>query len=113
MNWEQTMTASPIEYSETNDLYMEILKKAQMQADQELVNLIRHRIKNIVSPPKQTLSGCEIIPYPFAVGEPVAVLQDICFWKKSGFWQDLVQFLGVLSFSLSFVLSFFVLSARI
>jgi hypothetical protein len=84
-----------------------------MQADQELVSLIRSRIKHLVVSPKQTASGCEIITFPSVAGESMAVCQEVCFWKHANFWQDLLQFLGVLSFSLSFILTFFVVTTRI
>jgi len=89
------------------DLYLEILKKAEMEADKALVQLIMKRLGETGhSPSSVTKDGCRVFAFPEASPSSIGANQDNLFWKNSQFWQDLVQFMAVLSVSISWFIFF-------
>jgi hypothetical protein len=110
------MTESNLHYNEMTDLYMEMLKGAQKEADRELAALLRHRIKSMSTPPSTTDDGCQIFPFPpLAVQcqEMTAVVDEGCFWKTQVFWTDLIQFLAFFGFSVAAFLNFIYMLAKL
>lgn len=106
------MTSIKNPYSEHRDIYLEILKKAEKEADKALVKLIVERLKESDSTPSVTKDGCQIFAFPAAPFSPCGTLPDKLFWKSSQFWQDLVQFMAILGVSISWFIFFCSLFTR-
>ena len=93
-------------YSEHRDIYLEILKKAEKEADKALVRLILERLKASDSTPSVTKDGCQIFAFPATPFSPSGTTSDKLFWKSSQFWQDLVQFMAILGVGISWFIFF-------
>jgi len=69
-------------YSETTDLYREILREAQRIEDKKLIRIIQQRLKNLGNVSCFTSSGCEIISFPGSMNIPLHPPEDRPFWPK-------------------------------
>ena len=94
---------------EHRDLYLELLKKAEKEADRALVQIIVKKLHLTESHPKVTEDGCQVFAFP---GVPVAAAgtdAEHLFWKSNQFWQDLLQFMAFLSVGIGW----FIFSCRL
>lgn len=69
-------------FNETNDLYLQILRKAQEVEDPRLVGMIMERLKN---QPQSLLAAdapCVVIPFPLAAAKPAGLEEDSRFWPR-------------------------------
>jgi hypothetical protein len=82
------------EFSETTDLYLEILQEAQQIEDKKLIRIIRQRLMHSDPNNYQTNDGCEIILFPAHAAAPVNPQDTPRFWPKFAFAQ-----LGILLFT--------------
>ena len=89
------------------DLYLEILKKAEREADRALVQLIAKKLKATLPGPEATGDGCQVFSFPIMAATPgnTSVNHDL-FWKNGQFWQDLVQFMAILATGSSWFIFF-------
>lgn len=71
-----------IEYSETTDLYMEILQEAQRVEDKKLVEMIRRRLGQLRQPIYTSPDGCQIIVFPKSFLPPDSSEAETRFWPK-------------------------------
>lgn len=69
-------------YSETIDLYREILREAQRIEDKRLIQIIQQRLKSLGNVSFFTSSGCEVINFPGSMALPIQPLEDRPFWPK-------------------------------
>lgn len=69
-------------YSETTDLYREILREAQRIEDKKLIQIIQQRLKSLGNISCFTSSGCEIIIFPGSMALPIQPPEDRPFWPK-------------------------------
>lgn len=99
-------------YSEHRDIYLEILKKAENEADKALVKLIVERLKESDPEPCVTKDGCQVFAFPAASFSPGGTISDQLFWKSSQFWQDLIQFMAILGVGISWFIFFCSLITR-
>lgn len=93
-------------YCEHRDIYLEILKKAEKEADKALVKLIIERLRESDSAPSVTKDGCQIFAFPAAPFSSCGAISDQLFWKSSQFWQDLIQFMAILGVGISWFIFF-------
>ncbi len=93
-------------YHVNRDLYLEILKKAEKEADKALVQLIAEKMKKVTPQPSLTQDGCKIFEFPATVQLASESDSDGLFYKDGQFWQDLSQFMAVLTVGLSFFVFF-------
>jgi hypothetical protein len=70
-----------LEYNETTDLYLEILREAQKIEDKKLIMMIRDRLANYGWNSFSTPEGCEIIPFPCKFTPPAQPMESR-FWPK-------------------------------
>lgn len=99
-------------YSEHRDIYLEILKKAEKEADKALVKLMVERLKACDPAASVTKDGCQIFSFPVTPFPPGGTDPDKLFWKNSQFWQDLIQFMAVLGVGISWFIFFCSLISR-
>ena len=99
-------------YSEHRDIYLEILKKAEKEADRALIKIIAKRLKESEPAPSVTEDGCQIYAFPAPPFAPGTITSDELFWKSSQFWQDLIQFMAVLGVGISWFIFFCSLITR-
>ncbi len=86
-------------YIETRDIYLELLQSAQKHKDQKLINMIREKLKQYSPSSFITEDGCEVIYFP-CINTPFSEPeQELQFWRKPDFWPDLIQFVGMVTFS--------------
>ncbi len=91
------------------DLYLELLKKAEKEADRALVQIIVKKLHLTDTQPEITKDGCQVFAFP---GIPVSATgpdADPSFWKSGQFWQDLLQFMAFLSVGIGW----FIFSCRL
>ena len=100
------MSSSKVPFNEHRDLYLEILKKAEKEADRALMKIIADRLKENRPEPCLTKDGCQVFAFPETGLPPNAPDQDHLFWKSGQFWQDLVQFMALLSAGVSWFILF-------
>lgn len=93
-------------YDDHRDLYLEILKKAEKEADKALIQLIANRLKENAPRPAVTKDGCQVFSFPTTPTTSCGADPDALFWKNSQFWQDLVQFIALLSVGISWFIFF-------
>jgi hypothetical protein len=93
-------------YSEHRDIYLEILKKAEKEADKALIKLIVERLKESDGTPAITKDGCQIFAFPATPFNPGGTIPDELFWKSRQFWQDLVQFMAILGVGIGWFIFF-------
>ena len=87
----------PVEtYSETTDLYREILRDAQRIEDQKLILIIQQRLKILGTASCFTSSGCEIISLPGSMTLPIQSPEDGPFWPKLDYIQPVIIFIAYL-----------------
>ena len=77
-------------YSETRDIYLEILHNAQKVEDRKLIKLIGSRLKEFSLAEAALDQGCEIIPFPAAcsiapAASPMVTPESNTFWPRFGF----------------------------
>ena len=95
------------------DLYLEILKKAEKEADRALVQMIARKLKATLPDPQATRDGCQVFSFPVIAATPCNANADgDIFWKNSQFWQDLVQFMVLLVAGSSWFIFFLNLLTR-
>ncbi len=82
------------------DLYLELLKKAEKEADRTLVQIILKKIQLAAPQPEVTHDGCRIFPFPASPVASVGPDADDLFWKNGQFWQDFLQFMAFFSVGL-------------
>ena len=92
------------------DLYLEILKKAEKEADRALAQMIAKRLKATLPDPRATRDGCQVFSFPMMVA-PCSADGDL-FWKNGQFWQDLVQFMVLLAAGSSWFIFFISLLSK-
>ncbi len=97
------------EYHETNDIYLEMLRKAQNQEDKNLVRLIQRKMKDNRPKAYVTGTGCKVIPFPLSLLPLSTPPENSDFWKDQRFWKELIQCLGILSFFILWFIFFCVL----
>lgn len=100
------MSSNKCPYSEHRDLYLELLKKAEKEADKALIQLIAKRLKETHPKPSVTKDGCQVFAFPAAPNTSCGADPDHLFWKSSQFWQDLVQFMAVLGVGIGWFIFF-------
>ena len=94
-------------YDDHRDLYLEILKKAEKEADRALIQMITKKLQNALPHPKATQDGCKVFSFPVFTGRTInSETTEECFWKNGQFWQDLVQFMGFLAAGTSWLILF-------
>lgn len=77
-------------FSETRDIYLEILQEAQKVEDRKLIKLIGSRLKEFNLADATLENGCEIIPFPSSYSAATAqpqlqTLESGTFWPRFGF----------------------------
>lgn len=100
------MSLSKDSYQVHRDLYLEILKKAEKEADKALVQLIAEKMKKTTPQPSVTKDGCQVFEFPSAVQMTAEQESECLFYKDGQFWQDLSQFMAVLTVCLGFFIFF-------
>jgi len=90
-------------YDANRDLYLEILKKAEKEADQALIQMIARKLKNSLQHPDSTQDGCRIFAFP-AFRSPTAGAEnsESLFWKDGQFWQSIVQLIAFLGLAVCY-----------
>ena len=104
------MSTGGMAYSETNDLYMQMLSEARRLEDKRLAKMILRRIldhQQALDMPEPLFSN--IVSMPTMVVESGPMESEVPFWTQGRFWQDLFQFLSFLSVGMSWMLYFFYL----
>jgi hypothetical protein len=91
---------------EHRDLYLELLKKAEKEADRTLVQIILKKIQGPAPQPEMTQDGCMVFAFPALPAAACGPEADALFWKKRQFWQDLLQFMAFLTVGISFFIFF-------
>ena len=102
-----------IEYDVTNDLYQQMLFEAQKLEDKRLAKMIAGRMtasRHLTKPPEED-SG-NIIIFPLAPSLCLPTEPENPFYKQGQFWQDLLQFMFVLSFGGTWFIFFVHLLAK-
>jgi hypothetical protein len=79
------------------DIYLEMLKKAEKETDAALVAILRERIKSIRPQPVTTHEGCRLYQFPRCGESGDVALSQSYFRQEDRFWQDLAQFIVILS----------------
>ena len=77
-------------YSETTDLYREILREAQRIEDKKLIQIIQKRLQSLGTVSCFTSSGCEIISFPGSMTLPIQPPEDGPFWPKFDYIQPII-----------------------
>ena len=110
------MPDKSINYSHTNDLYMQMLWDAKKIEDQRLVGMLRDRVKRkkhaIAASPMPTGN---VIPLSSLACEPGCCLEpekELCFWKETQFWHAFLPFMAMFSCWVLWFLFFITLLAR-
>ncbi len=106
------MPESTEEYHETNDIYLEMLRKAQNQEDKNLVRLIQQKMKSNRPKAYLTETGCKVIPFPLSILSLPTPPEHGDFWKDQRFWRELIQLLAIVSFFLVWLIYFITLLAE-
>ena len=89
------------------DLYLEILKKAEIEADRALIQIISKKLKATLPHPKSTQDGCQVFSFPLISAPTInGEAGDDLFWKNRQFWQELVQFIVILGTGVSWFIFF-------
>ncbi len=70
-----------LEYNETTDLYLEILREAQKIEDKKLITMIKERLASSGLNSFLSSEGCEIIPFPCKFTPPEQPMESR-FWPK-------------------------------
>jgi len=84
-------------YSETTDLYLQMLRNAQQIEDKKLVKLIVKRIHQ-TTPALATYvtdSGCEITPFPLPYISRFPARSNPEFWLELKFWKGVALTVGM------------------
>ena len=81
------MSDKSMEFSETTDLYLEILQEAQQVEDRKLIRIIRQRLMHAGPSPYMTTDGCVIISFPAPAPAAVSPPETSRFWPKFAFGQ--------------------------
>ena len=84
------------EFSETTDLYLEILREAQRIEDKKLVRIIQRRLRQVRQPVYATSNGCQIIAFPRLFIPPFPQLKKPQFWPKLAYKQIAIIIAGYL-----------------
>jgi hypothetical protein len=92
--------------NENRDLYLELLKKAEKEADRALVQMIRAKLQAAPPLTETTGDGCQILAFPGASVAAPGPAPEHLFWKSSAFWHVLVQFIAFLSFGIGWFIFF-------
>lgn len=103
------MPSSNCPCEEHRDLYLELLKKAEKEADKALVQIILKKLHLTDAPPKVTKDGCQVFAFPGVPAGAASSRGDNLFWKSDQFWQDLLQFMAFLSVGIGW----FIFSCRL
>jgi hypothetical protein len=91
------MPSSNYPCDEHRDLYLELLKKAEKEADKALAQIIMRKLYLEDAPPEVTKDGCQVFAFPGIPAAAACPTADHLFWKSDQFWQDLLQFMAFLS----------------
>ena len=94
--------ASPVDetYTETKDLYLEILWQAQRVEDQRLVALIKERLRCVAGSKAAAVENCaQIIPFPALATGSLAVEGLPLAFEEPSLWPRRPTFQGVSIFS--------------
>ena len=86
-----------LEYNETTDLYLEILREAQKIEDKKLIMMIKERLEDSGWNSFLTPEGCEIIPFPCTFTQPAQPVESR-FWPKMEALQMILIFFMYLLF---------------
>ena len=83
-------------YSETTDIYREMLREAQRIEDKKLIRIIQQRLVSLGTVSCFTSSGCEIIYFPGSMTLPIQPPEDGPFWPKFDYIQPIIILIGYL-----------------
>ena len=72
----------PEEFSETTDLYLRMLRKAQAVEDPRLVGMILERLRQPPSQLAVTDAGCVVITFPLTARQAVPRPEEPRFWPR-------------------------------
>ena len=72
----------PEEFNETNDLYLQMLRRAQEVEDPRLVSMILERLKSGSEHPATIDSACVVIPFPIHIARPESSEEKFPFWPR-------------------------------
>lgn len=117
------MSGKVIDFTETNDLYMQMLWDARRIEDRRLARMLRDRIKQKTVPVspieaepieavRNVIPLTCVCPSGPATGLMCEAEEEYRFWKQSRFWQEFIPFLAIFSFWLSWFVFFVTLLAR-
>lgn len=88
------------------DIYLEMLKKAEKETDAALVAMLRDRIRSMKPQPVVTDDGCRLYQFP-RCGESADIALNRSFLhRQDRLWQDLAQFIVILSVFIAWFLFF-------
>lgn len=110
------MTNCGVGYTETGDLYLQMLSEARRMEDRRLAKLL---IRRIMDHQQATAADQpmfdKVVPLPRAAGGAIAMAMDpeIPFWSQGRFWQELLQFLVIMSVGMGWLLYFFYLVVQV
>lgn len=109
------MPEDMIDFTETNDVYMQMLWDAKKLEDQRLVRMIRERMKRKATLPVPVEAAepmGDVIPLPCPTGMMLDSDEEFRFWKESQFWQEFLPFMAIFSLWICWFLFFMTLLAR-
>ncbi|MGD9368997.1 MAG: hypothetical protein PVH87_25050 [Desulfobacteraceae bacterium] len=78
-----------LNFDETTDQYLQILREAQRVEDKKLVEMIRSRLKQKATRILATGSGCEIIMFPRTWAPSMLLRQERQLWPRQPVAQGL------------------------
>ncbi len=91
------MNAIHPKYSETTDLYLQMLRQAQKVEDKKLIQIIIRRMQQN-TPALATFvteSGCQITPFPLSCVSHAPLQDDSQFWFELQFWKAVGITVGI------------------
>ncbi|MDM8525634.1 hypothetical protein QUF80_19870 [Desulfococcaceae bacterium HSG8] len=73
------------EYSQTRDIYLEILREAQKVEDRKLIKMVIQRMKDTQMPLYVAETGSNIIPFPIPFVLPIQPIEELPrqIWPKN------------------------------
>ncbi len=89
------------------NLYLEILKKAQKESDHHLVQLIIDKLGSQRPLPRRTIDGCQVYSLPQKITPRTALESEAIDWKNSRVWRDLFMVMSSFGFIMTWFLFFF------
>ena len=100
------MSSSYHRSEKERDLYLEILKKAQMESDQALVRIIRQKMRGVLGHSSRTADGCEIFAFPTSIAKVAHAEFDSTDWKNPRLWRNIFLMLASFGFATSWFIFF-------